>query len=190
MEDKLNLTPAALTALAKGDFENAVVAATPGGIEAQERAGQVALVASQQMPVEMHPSREAFEGVGFTFGEPVDELFLAATLPAGWARVATDHAMHSDIVDGKGRKRVSVFYKAAFYDRRASARMETRYWLRTDYHEGDENRCSVMDVEAAIHEFPPVKWRDNDAVRQHENTTRAWLLERYPNADDPTAYWD
>ena len=115
------VNPAALSALAKGDLENFATASTPGGIEAQEKAGQALLVASANMPKSMSPSREAFEALGFVFGTEVDELFLKAKLPPGWTRAATDHSMWSTIVDEKGRKRVEIFYKAAFYDRRADA---------------------------------------------------------------------
>lgn len=117
------LTPAAIIAAASGDMENALVALLPGGIERQEKAGQAALVASTEMPLELSPDREAFEAVGFTFGEPIDSVFMKATLPAGWKRVPTDHSMYSDILDETGKRRVEVFYKAAFYDRRADARL-------------------------------------------------------------------
>lgn len=117
------LTVAALRALAEGDLGNAVVASTPGGIERQEKAGQTALVNSTNMPAEMCPSKAAFEELGFQFGAPVDELFLTAILPAGWSRQAADHSMYSFIIDDDGRQRVEIFYKAAFYDRRAHARL-------------------------------------------------------------------
>jgi hypothetical protein len=113
--------PAALSALARGDIDNFVVASTPGGIEAQEKAGQTALVQSSDMPLDLSPNREAYEALGFTFGEKIDDLFQKATLPAGWTRKATSHDMHSEILDEQGRKRISIFYKAAFYDRRADA---------------------------------------------------------------------
>lgn len=87
---ELRMTPAALAAAAEGDLRNALVAATPGGIEASEKAGQQALVASTDMPKQL--DRAAFEKVGFTFGADVDELFIKATLPPGWKRGATDLA--------------------------------------------------------------------------------------------------
>lgn len=114
------LNPAALDALLKGDLKNYETASRPGGIEAQEKAGQQELVASTNMPKELQPNQEAFEALGFVFGEPIDEIFVSATLPKGWTRAATDHSMHSDILDETGKARVHVFYKAAFYDRRAN----------------------------------------------------------------------
>jgi len=45
---------AALRALAEGDDENFVVAATPGGIEAQEAQGQRDFVASDTLPLDFN----------------------------------------------------------------------------------------------------------------------------------------
>lgn len=99
----------------------------PGGsdqaIAEQERAGQAQLVNSDRLPTNIpYNAQPEFEALGFTFGEvdPRDPLFRPATLPAGWKREASDHDMWSYIVDELGRRRVGVFYKAAFYDRRAS----------------------------------------------------------------------
>jgi len=97
----------------------------PGGsdqaIAEQERAGQAQLVTSDRLPTEIRGDRASFEELGFTFGDPDprDPLFAPATLPEGWKRESSDHAMWSYIVDELGRRRVGIFYKAAFYDRRA-----------------------------------------------------------------------
>jgi len=96
-------------------LENAIVASTPGGIEAQERTGQLAFVANESLPID--GPRDLLEAMGIEFGEPIDDLFIEARLPEGWQKVATSHSMHSDLVDDKGRRRASIFYKAAFYDR-------------------------------------------------------------------------
>lgn len=90
-------------------------------ITGMEAAGQRQLVASTSFPTAA-PIAD-LEALGFTFG-PVDEadpLFRPATLPQGWSREGSDHAMWSYILDGQGRRRVAIFYKAAFYDRSASA---------------------------------------------------------------------
>jgi hypothetical protein len=84
--------------------------------------GQQQLVNSDRLPTRIiRGSRADFEALGFRFGEPdpKDPLFCAAQLPAGWKREASDHPMWSHIVDVLGRRRVDVFYKAAFYDRDA-----------------------------------------------------------------------
>ena len=99
-----------------------------GGVEdyviGMERAGQGQLVASTSFPTQLSSGTdEDLIALGFTLGEPDprDPLFRPATLPEGWVKRATDHAMGSEIVDQHGRVRVKVFYKAAFYDRRADA---------------------------------------------------------------------
>lgn len=117
---RILINPAALGALARGDIENAITASTPGGIEAQEAAGQATLVAGPWFPKDMMGvTRQELEGLGFKFGSDVDDLFVSAQFPTGWKKVATDHSMWSDIVDDKGCVRGSIFYKAAFYDRKA-----------------------------------------------------------------------
>ncbi len=110
----------ALLALATGD--------TSAVIEGQERAGQAQLVHSDQLPTDMSADDQAaFEALGFRFGETDggDRLFRPATLPDGWKKEGADHAMWSYIVDDLGRRRVAIFYKAAFYDRRAFMRLNT-----------------------------------------------------------------
>lgn len=187
--------PAALSALARGDLDNAMVAATPGGIEAQEKAGQTELVNSTNMPLDL--DREAFEKVGFKFGDPIDDVFQEAQLPEGWSRATTDHSMHSHILDEQGRARVSVFYKAAFYDRNANAHLCRRYGVRSLYGElagcdlaDDERAHAVYDCDTEIWRSEVFKAEDDDSRRILDKSVRAWLAEHYPNADDPTAYWD
>ncbi|MBE5453422.1 hypothetical protein E3G52_000286 [Mycobacteroides abscessus] len=100
-------------------------------IEGMERDGQQQLVNSDLLPVDagyLYGENETIDGwdvlakLGFQRGEPVsgDDLFVHATLPEGWSRKGGSHAMHSSIVDQRGIDRVRIFYKAAFYDRRAS----------------------------------------------------------------------
>lgn len=90
-----------------------------GFIEGQEARGQREVVNSDRIPTKGDAA--ALEALGFVLGEvdPQDKLFRAAALPAGWSRATTDHSMYSDIVDANGRPRVSIFYKAAYYDRDA-----------------------------------------------------------------------
>lgn len=115
-----------------------------GYIEGMERAGQSQLVNSTDLPTRMGEQAE-YEKLGFTFAEggQRDRLFRSATLPEGWKREGSDHAMWSYIVDGLGRRRVSVFYKAAFYDRDAFMSLETpTSYLRSALYDG---RLPVLD---------------------------------------------
>lgn len=193
----MTMNPAAIVALANGDLENFLVAATPGGIERQEAAGQAALVNSTNMPKEMYPSRESFEKVGFTFGEDADDIFVSASLPTGWTRQAAEHAMHSKILDEQGRHRVQVFYKAAFYDLRADATLLPRFYTRSIFPGslggGNIERgavvSAVFDEETEIYRTPPCEVRDHTARKLRMEDASAWLTERYPEFEDPTAYW-
>lgn len=103
-----------------------MIEGSTGYIEGMEAAGQRQLVDSCDLPTKGSDDPE-FLRLGFTFGEPHqdDPMFRPATLPEGWKKQGTDHAMHSKIVDTLGRERVGVFYKAAFYDRRADMRLTT-----------------------------------------------------------------
>lgn len=105
-----------------------------GAIESMEKRGQTQLVNSDRLPTDTQGSDDAFIAAGFTFGEPEpgDLLFRPATLPAGWRREATDHSMHSNIVDPLGRKRVGIFYKAAYYDRRADMYLVSQHSYLTE----------------------------------------------------------
>ena len=93
----------------------------PAAIENQEANGQRELVEGAQLPVEI-TGKEILEKAGIKFGEslPDDPLFCYAELPKGWKKQATEHSMWSDLVDDKGVVRATIFYKAAFYDRRAT----------------------------------------------------------------------
>lgn len=99
--------------------ERGLIMAVPGAIEASERRGQQEVLHSDRLPSRSGGDEAALIALGFTFGEPdrEDPLFRPATLPTGWKREGSSHAMWSYIVDERGIRRVGVGYKAAFYDR-------------------------------------------------------------------------
>ena len=85
-----------------------------------EEAGQRGFVANSTLPIDCNGcKREDLEAMGIVFGKPVNNIFVEVTLPEGWKKVPTDHQMWNDLVDDKGVKRASIFYKASFYDERA-----------------------------------------------------------------------
>lgn len=96
-------------------------------IERMEADGQRQLVNSDRLPATIQGDTAEYEALGFTLDDPdpADPMFAPATLPAGWKRDASDHDMWSYIVDDHGRRRVAIFYKAAFYDRHAFMRLNT-----------------------------------------------------------------
>ncbi|MER7361851.1 hypothetical protein [Nonomuraea wenchangensis] len=119
---------------------------TSGAIERMEAQGQRQIVNSDVIPVRINSgSEEDLTALGFKLGGKVegDPLFRYAVLPDGWKRQGSEHAMWSHIVDELGRKRISIFYKAAFYDRDAFLGVMTVY-----AYVGDcigEKRTPVLD---------------------------------------------
>ena len=117
----------------------------PGAIEAQEANGQRELVNSSQLPakgdrnvdVKAQYEKMGIKVIGETKG---DDLFLDVELPSGWKLQPTEHSMHSHLIDDLGRKRAGIFYKAAFYDRKADVNFDARIHFgvnRLLFHEGD-----------------------------------------------------
>lgn len=183
---------AALGAASRGDIENFLVASTPGGIERQEAAGQRTLVANAMLPKKIDgATREQLTALGFKFGADVDELFVSCELPPGWTKRGTDHSMHSDLLDEQGRKRAGIFYKAAFYDRRAHMSMDCRFRIDC-YRDGSGEamrRVDATDCGNIIKEFGEIKfddWAGTDAMKRG---AEAWLTEQYPEWQSPLACW-
>lgn len=201
-----------LAALLNGDLENAIVSATPGGIEAQEKQGQVTFVGNSTLPKECNfCTRQQLEEMGIVFGEDADDLFVNVTLPDGWKKVPTDHSMWSKLVDEKGRERAGIFYKAAFYDRKAHIGLSRRFscgvvpvngYDSPTYHE-DNRQSQVTDCgqiiwrsEKTIAPMPSgrenyeayLAWREEENALEREAVE--WLEQHYPDWKNPLAYWD
>ncbi|MCP4967225.1 MAG: hypothetical protein GY926_18590 [bacterium] len=173
----------------------------PGaGIEAQEAAGQVQLVNSDVLPTEaLYGAREALEAAGVRFGEPDpdDPLFAPVELPSGWRKERSDHSMWSHLIDGQGRRRAEIFYKAAFYDRRAHIMATQRFTVRFDYDHQDatgEAVSRVYDGQTVTWETEANPWdvepeQDYDRQRCADKVASDWLDRRWPDWQDKTAYW-
>lgn len=205
---------AAIGALLAGDFANAAVALTHGGIEAQEKAGQLEQAEKQTLPMDLGQrwdkspdaaakARAPWEALGFKFGNPVEGIFVEATFPKGWKKQPTDHSMWSDIVDEKGRKRGAIFYKAAFYDRSAHARLECRFGISQEYPEDRTAPTTVYVKDAnGVAQFKVTglqmpDWSNRDEAKKRDDKieeARAaclqYLKTNFPEHDSPLAYWD
>jgi len=142
-------------------------------IEGMEAAGQRQLVASTSLPVEANDGDAAFEALGFVLGkpDPRDPLFREAKLPEGWGKEGSDHNMWSYIVDQLGRRRVAVFYKAAFYDRRAFMRLETLHGYA--YNLAYDDNLPVYDDQ----------WCTPEAFAEEVAASRADLVKRLADAE-------
>lgn len=191
------MNPAAVIAAARGDLSNALIASTPGGIERQEVDGQRAMIESTVLPKRIYgATREQLTALGFKFGSDVDELFVSCELPSGWKKQATEHSMHSEILDDQGRERAHIFYKAAFYDRNADMTMTPRYGVRCSY-EDDRTLAKINVVDfgasftpAVIKSYAaPADPKDWKALSALEEEARQWLTKEYPERSNPLAYW-
>jgi hypothetical protein len=163
------------------------------GVPHQEKRGQSELVRSESLPTECS-GKEALEAAGVRFGEPYsdDPLFCSAELPAGWKKVSTSHSMYSDLLDEKGRKRAEIFYKAAFYDRKADMRATHRFMVSA-YEDGADKehlRVVVKDCGKVIHEAGEYRKGDYKANEQLSAAADSWLKERYADWQNVAAYWD
>lgn len=101
--------------------------AAPGSIEAMEARGQRELTQATQLPREGYNEFGRAAVLGFeVIGDGADPLFYDVRMPEGFRIQATDHSMWSDLLDAEGKKVASIFYKAAYYDRRAFMRWEEK----------------------------------------------------------------
>ena len=182
---------AALKAASNGDIANLFAAATPGGIELQEAQGQQKLVASQMIPKEIRgATRDQLQAIGFVFGDDCDELFVNCQLPVGWTKKATTHSMHSDLLDEKGRVRAGIFYKAAFYDRRAEMGMMARY--RVNSYAGDSDKVYQVEVQDAGTPIKSFGEYEKEDYKKHDVLTaqaESWLTKTYPDWKNCMVYW-
>lgn len=178
----------------------------PKKIERQEAEGQRSFVKSETLPTDLRGSTEynsrailEAAGVKFVCEVPDDPMFQVVELPAGWEKKPTDHSMWSDLVDDKGRKRASIFYKAAFYDRSAHMGLETRFGIRQDYERQDKENVAVvhvMDCGKVVFATEPIQLPSERSKEYYEVSEAArsgaiaWLDQNYPDWRNPGAYWD
>lgn len=185
------LNPPALAALLNGDMDNFLVAATPGGIEAQERQGQRHFTQSSTLPKKcIGCTWEQIEQAGIVRGDDVDDLFVRVQLPAGWKVEPTDHSMWSKLLDDRGRERASMFYKAAFYDRDAHISLSRSIRVTRRYYDEETDAAVVSATGAALFESPRVPQDHFGEIDQIEAMAAAWADEHYPDHRNPLAYWD
>lgn len=206
------ITPASIKAALDGDIANMIVAFTPGGIEAQEAQGQRDMASRFiTLPKEMrcphggpwHDDEggcsagwKVAQEFGFRITVGGDDIFHGVGAPDGWEIRPTEHAMHSDIVDDRGRVRGGIFYKAAFYDRRAAGNWVTRYQARTDYSREYRSvvACDAIDTETGdvlFHSEIICGERKNWLCQDEaDKLVTDWLTEHFPQWRDVAAYWN
>lgn len=125
---------------------SAMVFGSNGFIESQESEGQKDLCSSTALPIDGAEEWETLQSWGVAKGEKLDNLFCNATLPAGWSLKPSNHSMWSYLHDDRGLKRASVFYKAAFYDRDAFIKIDSRFHVSRDYDFEEGLKFYVKDA--------------------------------------------
>jgi hypothetical protein len=192
-----------LEALVTGDSDAA--------IRNQEKRGQGEFVRGEVLPKDcLRCTRDQFEKMGIVYGGDADDLFVYVMLPQGWKKEPTDHSMWSKLVDERGRERAAIFYKAAFYDRSAHISLTRRFTYSNQPVAGWGSKnidhepwcCVVTDCGVEIWRSPELEPEpdidDNrpawmawyDKKNALAKTGKAWLLEHYPDFENPLAYWD
>lgn len=197
--------PAILSAFARGNIEDAIKMSQPGGIKAGEAAGAASMLASDNLPKKGLEHREALEQLGFVFGNDVDDVLVAVTLPEGWRKECDSDvdSRHNKLVDSQGRKRAHVFLKTTSYDYTGYVSWQSRFSVnvivedgRDKYDLGDDEEALlvgvVMDVGKEIHRTEAkVSTRSGYKIEdQLRNEARKWLMVEYPDADKPFAHWE
>lgn len=151
-------------------------------------------------------TKQQYARMGIQIISEYDELFFNVELPARWVIKPTDHSMWNDVIDDKGRKRISFFYKSAPWDYDAFCNFSRRYGYDIepfDEYESDATyeqrkfkpwKLWVTDCGGKIKllkEITPKTQQEylnkDDVFR---NIARQYMTENYPLWEDINAYWD
>lgn len=122
-----------------------------------------------------------------------DDLFNEVELPEGWSIVATEHNMWNRLLDEKKRERAAIFYKAAFYDRRAHMYWNCFYSVENNSsleNEATDVRIVSRDGETIIlqkvSEGPEPQW---ERVRLAQKKLEETMQTLHKDWKNPAAYW-
>lgn len=175
-------------ALATGDVSRAIMN--------QEKRGQSEVVNTSILPREVYTyqdsrtTEEQYAAMGVKVVGEYDDLFYRVELPTGWKKESTSHDMHSSVLDERGRKRIGVFYKAAFYDRRARASINSRYSYHQIFDETIKKYLPIVAITDGGMEIHRIEFTMINEWDSGSEFAEAWLNERYPEYRNPFAYWD
>lgn len=177
------------------------------GVLAAEAAGARSFVQSEVLP-----KQGIQDGVKAGLVEitgDADDLFCNVKLPEGWEKKSdVRDPRHIALYDANGHTRASIFYKAAFYDRKADMWWKTRFRVSRLYPEdrNDPVRVVILDLAG---EFDP-KGSDGQIIKDFGELpdgkdgyparekaekkliaqAKKWLKKNYPKYESVAAYWD
>lgn len=151
-------------------------------------------------------TRSQYEKMGIKVLGEYDELFYSVELPADWKIQTTSSSIWSDLLDSKGRKRLSFFHKDSVWDRDAFSNFICRYSFSImpfDNFESDVEyeervfkpwRLFLMDSGEMIDKLAEVTVNTKKEYfaldDKFRKTARDFLDEHYPEWEDVNAYWD
>lgn len=149
---------------------------------------------------------EQWKAIGVVPIGPVedDDIFWRVDIPKSWEIRRSEHPMSTALYDDQGRQRAYIFYKAAFYDRRAYIRMIPRFtvdivFVDEDYEVGrsvwvaidNATRMEVFRSSVKTREECRQFWSENNGPKDpHRIEVEEWVQRRHPEYLDPTKYWD
>ena len=183
--------------MAEGMLTMAIAMATGSAseaLEAVETAEQNQARLNCRLPKKMRPTQEAFEALGFTFEDIGDSVLFKATLPDGWC-LEEAGGYWTNLIDEKGRKRGSYFYKSAFYDRDGNMRLSQRFHATYDAESPEKREgpytVSVKDADGTIlFTAGQCQKAYSDEFDKLMEQAEEFLHTNYPEWKDPTKYWN
>lgn len=150
-------------------------------------------------------TQKQYERIGIEIIDEYDDLFWNVRLPEGWEIKATNHTMWNELIDNKGRKRASFFYKAAFYDRNAFINFETRFHLNVthtadpsedyDIWKKSDLQGTIKDGDIIIAQTRCVPatedYREEDKIEKELwAELETFMKDHWPEYENVHAYWD
>ncbi|MBQ8298504.1 MAG: hypothetical protein IJX99_01290 [Clostridia bacterium] len=156
----------------------------------------------------MHPSKEAFESLGFEFSESNDSDTFEVKLPEGWRAsncIGLGARHYHNIYDEKNRRRVWYLYGVSpFGGAYGCADLLCRYIIadkpidEKECEYDDEASLTVMYIadralqprECCLREIGI--YDEDEWEKEEELGEQAWkyMSENFPDWRNPLAYWD
>lgn len=146
-------------------------------------------------------TKQQYEKMGIKIIDGYDDLFLNVILPEGWKIKATDHSMWNELIDNENRKRISFFYKGAFYDRDAFSNFEHRYTFSEMPFDEYKTNATYEDRKAKewygiVYDCGKEIFRTDGFLNKQYgddvliDACKHYLNKHYPLWEDINAYWD
>lgn len=150
-------------------------------------------------------AKDVYESMGISIVGDYSDLLYSVHLPDGWEIKSID-MYWSDVLDDKGRKRISFFYKGGLYDRDAFSNFYHRYNYQIvpfDNYETDAGyqerkfkpwTLIITDGGKKIKELKTITPSTDDEYFSLDDTlgdaARQYLDKKYPDWKNIQSYWN